>query len=391
MNVLRTFLTRRHRWIPPIEWWRRWFFPRSIRLTPEGRGFLLLTLAVGIAAVNTGNNLFYLLLAMMLSLIVMSGILSEQCFRDFQVKRWIPPHVFADDVSRVRLTLTNRKRLMPSFSMHIAEIIDGREFHVEGARFHLAPGATAIRSYAVSFPSRGRHRISGYRLFTTFPFGLFIKSGVFSDPGEVIVYPRRQELPKGLLQDFAVIGTGREVNRAGAGSAMHNLREHVAGDDSRSIHWKTSARQGRLMSKEYEAEDNRRMTILLNNRRNSRSHATDEPFEEAIRLTAAVARHFLDRRVGVRLVMLDHTVAFDTGRPHLYRILNALALAEPCFHEGGRHTTQLLHDMAMRRQQGELCVLITPWEDPVFVSAHASFTRMLRPEASDVQRARDVA
>ena len=126
--------------MPPIEWWRRWFFPRSIRLTPEGRGFLLLTLAVGIAAVNTGNNLFYLLLAMMLSLIVMSGILSEQCFRELQVKRWIPPHVFADEVSRVRLVLTNLKRLMPSFSMHIAEIIEGREFHVEGTRFHLAPG-----------------------------------------------------------------------------------------------------------------------------------------------------------------------------------------------------------------------------------------------------------
>ena len=391
MNVLRTFRTRRHRWILPIEWWRRWVFPRSIRLTHEGRGFLLLTLAVGIAAVNTGNNLFYLLLAMMLSLIVMSGILSEQCFRDIRVKRWIPPHIFADDVSRVRLAITNLKRVMPSFSMHIAEIIDGREFHVEGTKFHLAPGATAIRSYPVSFSSRGRHRISGYRLFTTFPFGLFLKSGVFSDPGEVIVYPWRQELPKGLLHDLAIMGAGREVNRAGVGSAMYNLREYVAGDDSRSIHWKTSARQGRLISKEYEAEDNRRMTILLNNRRNSQNHATDEPFEEAIRVTAAVARHFLDRRVGVRLVMMDRSTAFDVGRPHLYRILNVLALAEPWFHEEGRHTTQLLHDMAMRRKQGELCVLITPWDDPVFVSAHASFTRILRPEASEVQEARDVA
>ena len=375
----------------PFEWWRRWLFPRSIRLTPEGRGFLVLTLAVGIAAVNTGNNLFYLLLAMMFSLIVMSGILSEQCFRNFRVKRWIPSHIFADDVSRVRLVLTNLKRLMPSFSMHIAEIIEGREFHVEGARVHLAPGATAVRSYPVSFSSRGRHRISGYRLFTTFPFGLFIKSGVFSDPGEVIVYPRRQELPKGLLQDFAVVGTGREVNRAGAGSAMYNLREYVTGDDSRSIHWKTSARQGRLMSKEYEAEDNRRMTILLNNRRDPRSHTADEPFEEAIRVAAAVARYFLDRRVEVRLIMLDHSTAFDVGRCHLYRILKALAVAEPWFHEGGHYATQLLHDMAMRRQQGELCLLITPWEDPVFVSAHASFTRMLRPEVSDRHGARDAA
>ncbi|MBK9998607.1 MAG: hypothetical protein IPO99_16120 [Nitrospira sp.] len=60
---------------------RRLFRDRTIRVTTEGIRFLLLTLAVGIAAVNTGNNLFYLLLAMMLSLVVLSGLLSEQCVR----------------------------------------------------------------------------------------------------------------------------------------------------------------------------------------------------------------------------------------------------------------------------------------------------------------------
>ena len=52
---------------------------RSTRFTPEGLQFLLFTLAVSVAAVNTGNNLFYLLLAMMLSIILISGIAAEQC------------------------------------------------------------------------------------------------------------------------------------------------------------------------------------------------------------------------------------------------------------------------------------------------------------------------
>jgi len=50
---------------------------RSIRLTSEGTRFLLFTIGIGVAAVNTGNNLFYLLLAMMLSVVVISGVLSE--------------------------------------------------------------------------------------------------------------------------------------------------------------------------------------------------------------------------------------------------------------------------------------------------------------------------
>src|SRR5438105_13638821 len=52
---------------------------RSIRLTSDGTRFVVLTLAVGVAAINTGNNLLYLLLAMILSIIVHSGMISEQC------------------------------------------------------------------------------------------------------------------------------------------------------------------------------------------------------------------------------------------------------------------------------------------------------------------------
>src|SRR3990172_1988785 len=56
-------------------------FARSVKVTSVGIRYLLLCLAVGLAAVNTGNNLLYLLFAMMLSLILVSGILSERTLR----------------------------------------------------------------------------------------------------------------------------------------------------------------------------------------------------------------------------------------------------------------------------------------------------------------------
>src|SRR2546426_12793719 len=93
----------------------RWFYRyRSLRLTPERVRFLLLTLAVGVAALNTGNNLLYLLLAMMLSLIVMSGILSEQCLRHLVIRRRIPEHVFAKDRKSTRL---NSSHLVISYAV----------------------------------------------------------------------------------------------------------------------------------------------------------------------------------------------------------------------------------------------------------------------------------
>ncbi|HEX6825515.1 MAG TPA: hypothetical protein VF077_04290, partial [Nitrospiraceae bacterium] len=70
---------------------------RSIRLTSEGTRFLLFTFGIGLAAINTGNNLFYLLLAMMLSLIVISGLLSEHCLRRLEFHRHVPDLIMANE------------------------------------------------------------------------------------------------------------------------------------------------------------------------------------------------------------------------------------------------------------------------------------------------------
>ena len=65
----------------------RMFRYRSTSVTSEGVQFLLFTMAIGIAAINTGNNLFYLLLAMMLSLVLISGIAAEYCLRRLEFHR----------------------------------------------------------------------------------------------------------------------------------------------------------------------------------------------------------------------------------------------------------------------------------------------------------------
>ena len=62
-------------------WRRLWVPPRRLRTTAVGRTYLVLTVGIGLAALNTGNNLLYLVLGLQLATIVVSGILSEQCVR----------------------------------------------------------------------------------------------------------------------------------------------------------------------------------------------------------------------------------------------------------------------------------------------------------------------
>ncbi len=102
----------------------RWFYRnRSLSLTSEGKRFVLLALAIGLAAVNTGNNLLYLLLAMMLSLIVVSGLLSEQCLRRVLIQRRLPAHIFAGSPSTGYFSIANGKARVPSFSLHVMDLI----------------------------------------------------------------------------------------------------------------------------------------------------------------------------------------------------------------------------------------------------------------------------
>jgi len=77
---------------------------RSLRLTSDGTRFLLFTIGIGVAAVNTGNNLFYLLLAMMLSIVVISGLLSEQCLRRLDFHRHVPDLIMANQPTTVTLS-----------------------------------------------------------------------------------------------------------------------------------------------------------------------------------------------------------------------------------------------------------------------------------------------
>ena len=128
---------------------------RSTRLTSEGTRFLLFTIGIGIAAINTGNNLFYLLLAMMLSLVVISGLLSEQCLRRLDFHRHVPDLIMANDPTTVTLSVTNRNTRLPSFSLRLFDVAGGQD--VDRGLFvtHLPAQRSLLLSYPLLATTRG--------------------------------------------------------------------------------------------------------------------------------------------------------------------------------------------------------------------------------------------
>ena len=77
--------------------------PRRLRFTREGKVFIGITFGVGFAAVNTGNNLLYLVLGLLLSLVILSGVLSEIALRGLEFRRRLPRRAYAGTPALVEI------------------------------------------------------------------------------------------------------------------------------------------------------------------------------------------------------------------------------------------------------------------------------------------------
>ena len=359
----------------PLTSRRRPSRPRSIRLTADGLRFIVLAIGIGAAAVNTGNNLLYLLFAMMLSLIVVSGLLSERCFKGLDLSRRLPSSVCANQPAAAAFVLVNRKKRGAVFSLHVEDVVNGTVMNRDVRILHLASGATSIIPYRIVMPRRGRYEFEAIKASTRFPFGLFVKAARIPCPASVIVYPEIKPLPGTVTDELMVAGHENALLRRGQGTALHNLRLYQLGDDSRAIHWRTTARRSQLIVRETEAEDQRRVTLVLALPSEAEMDAERSVhFEHAVSLAASLAVHFTRDAYEIRLLVADEEIPYGMGDAHLARMLVALALCEPLPGVPVNRTRLMQEPPALG---GEMRFVVVPWAGKNVGGGPASGCRVL--------------
>lgn len=306
------------------EWWWRPFRPRrTIWPTRDGWWCLLVVIGLGVAAINTGNNLLYLLVSLLLSLIVVSGVLSEQSMRGLRLEGDVPEEIYAGAPALFGAVLTNRKRWLTSYSVTLELLARGAP-----TRFIYLPrleaGRDRLLTWEETLPARGRQRLAGVRLTTRFPFGLFLKASRIVLEREVLVFPAVQPVPSETLHRLVGAGTAA-VRRRGRGHDLYNLRMYRAGDDPRHIHWRSSAKVQSLLVREMEAETTEDTRVVLTG-----TGARDAArLEAALSEAASIAAHLARSGAGVELVGTGLFVPLGRGPGHARRILTALALYQP--------------------------------------------------------------
>jgi uncharacterized protein (DUF58 family) len=334
----------------------RWIgYKMEYRVTREGWIYIGGVLVVAMAALNTGNNLLFLILASLIAVILMSGILSSITLSGVKMRLELPEHIFAGQPVRALVELENEKLTLPSFSLR-----------VEAAKKKNSPPAALLetpvyfpylpkrdyvrQSVPITFARRGAYRQDAFRIVTRFPFGFLQKAHRVELQTEALVYPSVE--PAGEFVEIlpGLQGALESLNKGG-GHDLYALRDYVPTDSARHVHWKASARLGSLMVREFTREDDCRVLLVLDPHTSPRSAGQSaaapvgapERFERAVTLCAGIAWHFFERNAQLQFRSAGVETSLAPAEENIFAVLRHLALAQP-LPPDPQHT--LLSDLA---------------------------------------------
>jgi uncharacterized protein (DUF58 family) len=341
-------------------------------VTRVGVVYVLVTLVIGIAALNTGNNLLYIVVAAMLAAILVSGIASAWVLRWLRLDVRLPEHVFAGRPVHGRIVLQNPRRLLPSFSIRVVSTRKKRKkvvkqwqwesttfafpfnrpreeqwlrlpdrrlrrvsvipeppgiFHGMAYFPYLPPKSELSAELDLNFEQRGLYREDSLGLATGFPFSFLTKTRHITLQREVLVYPRIQPANEFMEILPRVRGEWESFVR-GRGAELYRIREYEPEDSARHVDWKATAKSGSLKVREFAREDERKLCIVFDNP--EAGLISERAYEHAVDLTASLAWHFSEQEAEVSFMICGAERTRD-----LHQFLAQLAVVE-AWGAGGR-------------------------------------------------------
>lgn len=305
---------------------RRRAVPEGIRITTVGLWYVLFTVLVAIAATNTGNNALYMVLSLMFSVLILSGVISRGNVRRLEAGLETPGEVFANRPFQVSFTLKSRARVFPRWFLLFNLSRSSQPLLIP----YLPRRGTSVGQIEMMVATRGHHSFPFVHVSSLFPFGFFRKGVRYRVDFETLVFP--ELFPAAGLRPEESETTGDDTSRRlGWGHDLHALRAFRRGDDPRAIHWKQTARTGELIYTERAAERSHRLSILFDNGVGEikEDAALQSRFERLVSEAATAAVDHLARGYEVELVTRDRTLAFAGGARQRLAVLEALALIQP--------------------------------------------------------------
>ena len=292
-------------------------------------GLLVVTLFTGLA---TGFGLFYRLIyilgltALLAFIWNWLSVLGLEVSVDRRTKR----ARVGDDIEE-RITVRNRSS-WPKSTLEVEDLTDMPGY--SNGRVLSLP-TKGFRSWRTLAPARKRgvYKLGPVRVSNTDPFGLFKRDRDFGGQDDLVVYPRVYD-----LADFEM-PPGYLSGESSARRRSHDLTPHAAsvreyafGDSLSRIHWQSTARTGRLMSKEFELGMASDVWILVDLHREVQAGDLEESTDEyAVSMAASLAQKYIRTQLPVGLLGYGderYMIPADTGEAQFERIMEHLAMSK---------------------------------------------------------------
>ena len=249
----------------------------------------------------------------------------------------------------------------------------------------IAARAGTVERVSVAPVRRGRAEGGAFAVDSVGPLGLGLRRLRIDVPWEVRVYPAlgARRLRASVAQALRRRESGRyPVRRLGEGRLFESLREWVPGDDPRHVDWKATARRGKRITRQFEAERRQQVLLILDAGRLLTAEVAGTSRMEfvvqaALALAHAAVQH--DDNVGIMVFAdgVQHFVGPQRGRAGLKRVLDVLTevsarLVEPDYPGAFRY-------LAVRNRKRALTVVFTDVVDRLASEALVANVARLRP------------
>ena len=369
----------------------------------KGRGELtrsrivvLLWIAVGVGAVGSGRELLYNLWYLLTALIVVSYLWAWSGVRWVEVQRQARTgRSQVGKMAEERLAVKNRSRI-PKLWLEVRDhsTLPGHQV----SRVVSPLGARKMQNWTVKTRclQRGRFTLGPLSLSSGDPFGLFRKTRQLAEPAEstFIVYPAIVEVPN-FAPQVGYLPGGETMRRRTpyVTTNVSGVRDYAPGDSFNRIHWPSTARTGRLISKEFELDPTADVWLFLDLERAAHADLvwtrlaaqaeTRLPWEPAgplltlipstieygVTVVASLARHFIARDQAVGFLGYSRNrevIPADRGERQLTKILETLAVIRA---DGQIPLAEIITAEAAHLRRSTTIIVVTATDQPYWIAA----------------------
>ena len=287
-----------------------------IRVRRSGTVYIAISIVLGVVAVNSTNNLLYLTTAVLLGYMLASGVAGRRNIRNAEVSLTFPEEIYARIPCPVTVHLRNKSRFASLLLIDV-DLMGQRVFFAS-----VRPGETLSKVVFVTFPDRGARTIDdgSVELSSVYPFNFFVRWWPVEFKKDLVVFP----WPLRCEPESVFV---RERREEGADASLPvgetdvvGVRPYVEGDTMKRIHWKSSARTGKLKTRLYDGTASQSGRIIDLDR------LLAGEVERGLSMASWTIAESLKSGLAVGLRRGNQVILPASGREHKRDLLRKLAL-----------------------------------------------------------------